>query len=92
MICNRTEGATEKVAADTRADTQTMQRDPDMPDEIDFSGGVRGKRGRALLMEMMRLKRALRQIRDMQHVDQDPLQAARAMQDCARRALSGTSH
>jgi hypothetical protein len=57
-----------------------------MPAEIDFSGGVRGKYAPAR-RHAARLQRALERIRDMPGVDEHPREAARAMQDEARRVL-----
>ena len=63
--------------------------DDDMPALIDFSGGVRGKYSPAR-RQAARLRRALEKIRDMTGVEEHPLQAAREMQDEARRTLAET--
>ena len=72
-----------------RLHRETADADSDMPDEIDFSPGARGKQGLTLVLDSMRFRRALQRISDMR-VDEQPLEAARSMQDEARKALAGT--
>ena len=61
--------------------------DPDMPDEIDFSGAVRGEAGRHVLVRWARFRRALRDIARTSSLESDPVRAAREMQALARQAL-----
>jgi len=59
----------------------------EIPEQTDFSSAVRGPGGVALLMRLTRLRQALRTIRDLP-IEPDPRQAALAMQEAARLALS----
>lgn len=72
-----------------RSSVASAPADPDMPDEIDFSGAVRGEAGRRMLVQWARFRRALRDIAQTPDLERDPLRAARAMQELARRALAG---
>ena len=60
---------------------------PEMPEEIDFSRGLRGQAGHDVLVRLARYRRALLTIRDMQGVEDDSLRAVLTMQAAARQAL-----
>ena len=76
------------MVVERRGTPATPRRDPDLPEEIDFSDAAQGKAGRRLLTQWARYRRALRAIGDAPKVDAQPLQAARSMQKQARAALS----
>ena len=79
----------------TKANTaqQTVDSDDsidtsDIPEQTDFSRAVRGRAGLELVMELTRLRQALRKIRDSADVEQGPVETIRRMREEATRALA----
>ncbi len=60
----------------------------DIPEQTDFSRAVRGRAGLELVMELTRLRQALRKIRDWPGGERDPVSALYAVREEARRALT----
>ena len=59
----------------------------DMPAEIDFSGGVRGKYSQ-IRRDLERYREALERIRDAGADRGDPQEVVRKMRECAEEALA----
>jgi len=78
---------TSKVQTPTTTADTADEGSADLPGHIEFARGVRGPAGHTLVVHLLRYRRALRAIRDMDDVADHPLEAVLAMQDHARRAL-----
>jgi hypothetical protein len=81
-MTNKTEATADPPA------TASNDNLPEMPEEIDFSRGLRGQTGHEILVQLARYRRALLTVRDTPDIKRDPLQAARTMQEVARKALA----
>jgi hypothetical protein len=57
----------------------------EIPEQLDLSHAVRGRAGLQFVMDLTRLRQALRTIRDWPADSKDRFQAARAMRQVAER-------